>query len=611
MQRMWARALAIGLVLFGAAACRKKAPPVTPLALKPAAEARQSLVAEFVFPSLQRTSTSVGQVAQRLGLPFSGPDMLKTLGAQAGLSAAAIDRVDLAKPVAAAAMLSGAAGAKDSTSPVATFELKDTSPAGFEAFVAAAGKVGQRVQDAVRLERGDGGGPSSVWLLGRQGAVCVAERQDLLQAGCGLAFASRKSYPEDLRASLMPDGLAKANGTTVEKALADARKAIADQRAAAAATPAAGKPPAQLQAAADKLGDVMTGFFLDGAADVAEVRLLLSLDEGKGLGSTIEAMPRPNSKLASRVAAQHAYKVDPALLAEPPPVAVFALGSMSPFKDLIPVLQELVVDTAATEKERTALSQSMETLTAALSGPFSGRFDVRAAAKPGGRLSYRSDGTYTLAPGTDGKAVMDALAAVAAGPGLKRLFEQAGPGMKLKWAASRQKAPTDTVVVRTSVDPRTLPPELKQQASALPFLDGKPMETRMTVAGDRLLVSSSDDAKASLQALMSATPGTPAGDVAVALGETQGDDSFFYADLATILRPAMAMAVGQAAASGAPPPVIAQIEEIAASLRLGMWGSHRGGSTLTLRWRLPMTSIESAGTAVRAFMGMRGAVAPQ
>jgi hypothetical protein len=284
---------------------------------------------------------------------------------------------------------------------------------------------------------------------------------------------------------------------------------------------------------------------------------------------------------------------------------------MSPFKDLIPVLQELVVDTAATEKERTALSQSMETLTAALSGPFSGRFDVRAAAKPGGRLSYRSDGTYTLAPGTDGKAVMDALAAVAAGPGLKRLFEQAGPGMKLKWAASRQKAPTDTVVVRTSVDPRTLPPELKQQASALPFLDGKPMETRMTVAGDRLLVSSSDDAKASLQALMSATPGTPAGDVAVALGETQGDDSFFYADLATILRPAMAMAVGQAAASGAPPPVIAQIEEIAASLRLGMWGSHRGGSTLTLRWRLPMTSIESAGTAVRAFMGMRGAVAPQ
>jgi hypothetical protein len=69
----------------------------------------------------------------------------------------------------------------------------------------------------------------------------------------------------------------------------------------------------------------------------------------------------------------------------------------------------------------------------------------------------------------------------------------------------------------------------------------------------------------------------------------------------------MAMAVGQAAASGAPPPVISQIEEIARSLRLGMWGSHRGGSTLTLRWRLPMTSIESAGTAVRAFMGMRGA----
>ena len=139
-----------------------------------------------------------------------------------------------------------------------------------------------------------------------------------------------------------------------------------------------------------------------------------------------------------------------------------------------------------------------------------------------------------------------------------------------------------------------------------------PIEARATVVGDRLLMSMSDDAKAGLEALIAATPATATGDVATALGETQGDDSVIYSDLATLLRPAMAMAVSQAAASGAAPmSMTAQIEEIVRSLRLGMWGSHRGGSALTLRWRLPMTSMESGGTAVRAFMGMRGAPHPR
>jgi hypothetical protein len=606
--------LVLGFVV-AAAGCRKKTPPVTPLALKPAAEARQLLVAEFVFPSLQRSSASAGQVAQRLGLPFSALDMLKTLGGQAGLPPAAVDRIDLAQPTAVAAVLTGAAVAgKGSTSPVAAFALKDSSPAGFDAFVAAAGNVGQRVQDAVRLQRGDAGGPSSVWLLGRQGAVCVSERQDLLQAGCGLAFAARKSYPEDLRATVVPDGLAKANGTTVDKVLADARKSLAEQRAAALARAQShsqtgpGKPDPRLQAAADKMADAMTGYFLDAGRDLAELRLLLSLDESKGLGSTIEAVPRPSSELGRRLAMQQAYTVDPALLAGPPPGSVFAFGSLRPYADVMRMMQQLMMDTAANDKERETLKQSLDTVITALAGPMSGRFDLNPADKPQGRLSYRYDLSYTLAPGTDGKALLDAYEKLAAGPWMKRLFDQSGSGMKLKLSASRQKGkPADTVVLRMSLDPRSLPPELKGKATGLPFLDGKPMEAWATVVGDRLVMSMSDDAKAGLQALLAAAPGAPTGDVALAMSETQGDDSFFYADLATILRPAMAMAVGQAAASGAPPPVIAQIEEIARSLRLGMWGSHRGGSTLTLRWRLPMTSIESAGTAVRAFMGMRGA----
>ena len=616
MTPMWlsVRVMVIAVAVVAVAGCRKKAPPVTPLALKPAAEARKSLVAEFVFPSMQRTSTSAGQVAQRLGLPFSAPDMLRTLAGRAGLPPAAVERIDLAKPMAMTAVLTGqAVGTKGSTSPVVAFALKDTSPAGFDAFVAAAGKVGQRVQDAIRLERGDAGGPDNVWLLGRQGAVCVAERQDPLQAACALAFASRKAYPEDLRATLVPDGLARANGTTVEKVLADARKSLAEQRAAAAAAaPSAtgGKPDPQMMAASDKMADAVTGFFLGSAADVAELRLLMSLDESKGLGSTIEAHPRPDSALARRLATRQPYAVDPVLLAEPPPGAVFALGTLRPYTDLLLGMQQMLLEFTANEKERETLKQSMDTVMTALSGPMSGRFDMQPADKPAGKLTYRYDVSYALPPGTDGKAVLDAYEKLAAGPWMKRLLERAGPGMKTKLAATRQRGkPADTVVFRMSIDPRTLPPELKQGASAVPFLDGRPIEARATVVGDRLLMSMSDDAKAGLQSLIAATPATATGDVATALGETQGDDSFFYADLATLLRPAMAMAVSQAAASGAAPPMsmTAQIEEIVRSLRLGMWGSHRGGSTLTLRWRLPMTSMESAGTAVRAFMGMRGA----
>ena len=56
----------------------------------------------------------------------------------------------------------------------------------------------------------------------------------------------------------------------------------------------------------------------------------------------------------------------------------------------------------------TTLKQSLDTVITALAGPMSGRFDLHPADKPQGRLSYRYDLSYTLAPGTDGKALLDA-----------------------------------------------------------------------------------------------------------------------------------------------------------------------------------------------------------
>ena len=51
---------------------------------------------------------------------------------------------------------------------------------------------------------------------------------------------------------------------------------------------------------------------------------------------------------------------------EPPPGSVFAIGSLRPYADLMQMMQELILDTAATEKERTTLSQALETVMAAL-----------------------------------------------------------------------------------------------------------------------------------------------------------------------------------------------------------------------------------------------------
>src|SRR5215213_9832516 len=107
--------VALGLT----AGCRKKGPPVVPMALRPAAEARKDLVVQFVLPSLQRTSASAGQVAQRLGLPFSAQDMMRTLAARADLPPGVFERIDLTRPVSVAAVVTGPVpGRKGTTAPV-------------------------------------------------------------------------------------------------------------------------------------------------------------------------------------------------------------------------------------------------------------------------------------------------------------------------------------------------------------------------------------------------------------------------------------------------------------------------------------------------------------
>ena len=614
--------LLVGCVL-AAPACRKPKAPSAPaappqLVFQPAAAARPDLVAQVLLPSWQRSLQTLGTIAQRLGLPFSAPDMQKSLAGSNGLPPAVMDRIDLGKPITIAFFGGEAARAASGAnySPVVAFALRDSSTAGFDAFAAGAGKVTERSKDAVKVDRGDAAGMRPLWLVPRDGAVCASQSAGMLQAGCSLALQGRGTGGEDVRATIVPDGVASANGTTVPQALAKLRQQLSDQQAAAlAASPTAGKD-ARAQQAALKFAEAGTGYFLDFAGDVAEAHWRLALDSAQGLTSTIEARPRVASRLAKQLTTRSPYALDPALLVAPRPGALGAVGSVALYKDMIRMLQPVLLENAANDKERMAMTRSIDTFFASLAGPMSVRFDI----PPGNKLAYRYDVSYALRPGVDPKQVLAAVQNLLAGPWLKRVMEVSGGGMKMKLSTLREK---ETVVVRMSVDPRSLPPELSVRGKGLPLLDGRPLEARVAVAGDRLLMSMGPDARTSLAALMAGAtggpgagtppgaPGIPTGDAATALAETRGDDSFFYVDLAALLRPMLAVA-GQAAGGAAPPgsmSVLAQIDQIASSLRLGMWGSHRGGSTLTLRWRLPMTTMESAGTAARAFMGMRGAAA--
>src|SRR5688572_19315455 len=228
--------LAAAALLSCVAACRRTqqqpatAPPAR-LELTPAAAARTNLVAEIVINSFDRTLTNVGAVAKKLGLPFNEADIQKMIIARSGAPEALVESIDRSKPAAAAIILfskkdGDAAAPREAAEPVIALSLKATDKAGFDAFVALAGKVVERSKDAVKVQPAEAGGMgSAVWFLHRDGVVCLGEAVDRLVAGCSLAMEARKAaHAQDVRVTLLPEGIARASGPTLKEALAKARE---------------------------------------------------------------------------------------------------------------------------------------------------------------------------------------------------------------------------------------------------------------------------------------------------------------------------------------------------------------------------------------------------
>lgn len=604
------------------AACKKKDQPPPPaaappqLALTPSAAARANLAAEITLASLDRTLNSVGTAAKKLQFPFGPDELRQMLFARGQFAAAAIEKIDQTKPLAvvviavAAAKPAGDAGASAGASagePAVAFALKDTSKKGFDAFVAALGKVTETQKDAVRVQPGDAGdGATPMWMLSRDGVVVAAEKVETLVAGGVPALEARRELPQDLRITLLPEGIARASGTTLKEFTDKAKAGVAKQQADAQAALAGGggKDP-KLQANAGKIAESVVGWMLDAVADTSEARIGLSVDPAKGLTSTLEAVPRPGSPFARMIAPRKPYAVDPILLAGEPAGALWAMGDLSISRTMWNAVRDPLLELAAPEAERAKINATIDSIFDAASGPTSARFNFGGGPK----LDFAYDVVYALKPGTDGKKLLADIESLVKAPWLGKLFDAAFSGMaKVKVGARRDG---DALAMQVAFDARKAPPALRAELKNVPFMDGKPIEGRTVVEGDRMIVSTGAGAKARLQALRTATAAPPAGEVATALAETKGDDGLYYVDLAAMFRPLAAMLASggmkSAGGGGANPAAMGSMAgAMLKDARLAMWGSYKGGESLTMGWRVPMSTFESIAVIVRGAMGMGG-----
>jgi hypothetical protein len=576
------------------------------LDLKPAAAARADMAAEIVLPSFERSLASVAAVAKKLSLPFGGADLKQMLIAKGGLAPSVFDRLDLSKPASMALVLyrkNGEPGEK--AEPALAFEPRTAlSSGGLQAFAAGIGKVIETSKDAVHLQAGDAGGADvagkDIWLVARDGAICGASALDILVAGCAAAFDARKAGGQDLGVVLYPEGVARANGTTLKDAIAKGRQELASQQAKQPALP--GADP-KMQASASKLAESMAGWMFDAVADTALARIGLSIDPTKGLATVFDLVPRPSTGLARTIAPRHAYEVHPALAAGAPG-ALWTQGDMTFSRTIFQSMRGPLLETITTDAERAKANASIDALFDALAGPFSARFGF----EEGPKLSFLYDIVYTLKPGTDGKKLLGDLESMMKAPWLAHFFDVAFQGMvKVKLGTKREG---DALVTQVAADTKKLPKDARAQLKGLPLMDGTPLEARTVVAGDKMVVTLGTGAKPRLTGLLAGTAGAPpSAELATALAESKGEDGLYYLDLAAMLKPFINLAAnGAIGPKGSPENMQAGmmargLGPALANAHLAMWGSYHGGPSAVLTGRIPMSTFESVSALVRGALG--------
>jgi hypothetical protein len=550
-------------------------PPIE--GVRAADEARPGLLASLTLAPLDRITGDVDGLSRALGLPFQGKDLLTMLAAQHKMDAATTAQIDTAQPIGMAFV----APAGKEKEPLGAVVMAARGAGGAEKLVAALGTAGEKQKGARKITRSDG---SALWVATHGSSVFASSSLDGLVAASALALEAQRPLANDVVVNLYPDALARWSGTDVRTALAGFRKQMIDEQIVAAQRRGGPVP-----GAAERLiYETTIDLFLQPLAETASGALTIDLDAARGIRFGLRLDPRKGSAFAKRIGTPTPYAVDPALFGAgegDPIVGLWALGPSTFWLEMYQGILE--AQARAGLRGAAEVSKHYQALRPQLTGAASATLRLHKGA-------FVTDGAAPLKAGGSA-AALDAFAALASSRGFTELLGEIYGKATPRVQARRDR---DTLRTELAFPVRDRPGDPGTALKA--FLGSSTVSVLSTVAGGRLLMSSEPTASVRLASLAAGTGRAPAAELATALQETRGQDGFFYLDLWSLMKPAIAVAAS---------PQEAQMIGIVTNmpgfsqLKLPIVMSYKGGQALESELRVPLSTLTNAANVARPFLG--------
>lgn len=590
-----------------ASATAVKAPPVAvappPLALVPAEVARTTLVASFVLPSLERSlANGVALVKQAAPLPLDAAGVRDMLLAQAGLPPEMARHLDIGAPMGGASVVGSQPGA-----PLTAFSFVARTPADVTALLTALGRTVGRRGQAIQIENaaGDRG-----WFLAMGNLVVFADTDEALVRAGSLAIEARRSTKDDLSVTIYPDMVARAAGTGMQAALSRFNLEL-EERAAAGGNKLG--PEARRQ----------MGVLVNYLADITAAELVLDIDPVRGVSLLARVLPKAGSKLEAVARVSDSVEIDRMLLGALLPASLPAAkptrapGGGDAGAVVTSAYGRATLDQFARVRGKlpsgkgksvVAAGNLLDAVVEGLTGQFSMVGRVQPALSWEMVFPARDAASATRIQAALLAADKDAMATVA------RAATQ-GEGMELKVLKARREAVgkgkgKDLHVTLASLVPPTVDPAVRH------LLGAGPTDAFLAVAGDRLVITVGQGAKARMAAAAAAgatpklatkvgdaksvqapaaavAPAPPQTAVGEALASTGGRSFFYFLDLRQVIA-----LVGAAGGNS-------RLRTLTGNMHapLPVLGGTKGdpqGQQLTLDFTIPASCFAGMGALIQA-----------
>lgn len=589
-----ARAIAFALaasVGFFAVGCKKKSSPLAPKEIKApaffleAAATQDQRVALVVIPSVGGTIEKLGAIAGKLQLPTDAAALRSLVVGPLGLPEVAWTHIDETKPMGLAMM----AGKENRPSPTA-LAAQARSNKDAEALVGALGQKVETRDGAFRVKRPD---ESEVWLYVDGDDVVASDTFEGLKVGGAHALGARTKVNEDVLATVYPEAIAKANGTTVRQYVTDLRtKALETLREQSATTPS----PMPFEATEQMLAAFIDPY-LDDLSDMAAADVALIINDKDGLVLRSRAHPKADSAFARRLAKVTPYKVAPALLEEASPVALFAATyseeALHRYANAMAGLAQMDLPGMA------AIASGTQAALAQMGTSYSGQ------ASFGDALTYSFVGD--LKEGADPLALMDGLELAFGPKGMGLLMKHGAPAAKGR--AKGQAGVPAVVWKRQGLTARLEMPlvgatgDKKVQAQMQQLFGGNRLTYTFAIANGKFFGLMHPRPEAELARLTEGKEPAPAPAVQAALAATEGSEAFGYFDVLGFVRPFIRSGAKVDPAMGQANAMMGMLPGLA-TMSLPVLFSYKGGEAMTAQLALPMATLTNVAELARPLMGM-------